>query len=169
MPMFNRLSRDHLLMFFTSLVILASSGDLIIDLSHGASINHLLQETIILLFAIAILTWLFLDRQTKKQEIESLREELSESHQQSSSDSLEIAHSKRQLAEFIRDQFTEWKLTESEREIGQLLLKGCSLKEIAALRGTAEKTIRQQASSIYQKSGVSGRHAFSAWFIEDIL
>ncbi len=50
-----------------------------------------------------------------------------------------------------------------------VLLKGFSLKEISALRGTAEKTIRQQAPSIYQKTGVSGRHAFAAWFIEDFL
>ncbi len=32
-------------------------------------------------------------------------------------------------------------------------------------RNTVEKTVRQQASSIYQKAGVSGRHAFAAWFL----
>ena len=37
------------------------------------------------------------------------------------------------------------------------------------VRGTAEKTIRQQASSIYQKANILGRHSFSAWFIEDFL
>jgi DNA-binding CsgD family transcriptional regulator len=37
------------------------------------------------------------------------------------------------------------------------------------LRGTAEKTIRQQASAIYKKAGVAGRHVFSAWFMEDLL
>ena len=39
----------------------------------------------------------------------------------------------------------------------------------ADLRSTLEKTVRQQASSIYQKAGVSGRHAFAAWFLEDYL
>ncbi len=43
------------------------------------------------------------------------------------------------------------------------------LRHCSALRGTSEKTIRQQASSIYQKSGLPSRHAFSAWFIEDFL
>jgi len=33
----------------------------------------------------------------------------------------------------------------------------------------AGKTVRQQAPASYKKSDVSGRHAFSAWFIEDIL
>jgi len=32
-----------------------------------------------------------------------------------------------------------------------------------------EKTVRQQASAIYSKAGLSGRHAFSAWFIEELL
>jgi DNA-binding NarL/FixJ family response regulator len=58
---------------------------------------------------------------------------------------------------------------EEVRNLPQPALKGFSLKEIAALRGTSEKTIRQQASSVYKKAGLSGRHAFSAWFIEDIL
>jgi len=50
-----------------------------------------------------------------------------------------------------------------------LLLKGLSFKEIAALRITLEKTVRQQASSIYRKSGISGRHELAAWCIEDYL
>ena len=49
------------------------------------------------------------------------------------------------------------------------MLKGLSFKEIAALRQTREKTVRAQASAIYRKAGVNGRHAFAAWFIEDFL
>ena len=73
------------------------------------------------------------------------------------------------LGEAIAQQFATWELTQSEREVGWLLLKGLTLKEIAAMRDTAEKTVRQHASAIYRKSGVSGRHAFAAWFIEDCL
>jgi DNA-binding CsgD family transcriptional regulator len=76
---------------------------------------------------------------------------------------------RRKLGHVVAQQFSEWGLTGSEQEVGWLLLKGLSLKEIALVRQTQEKTVRQQASSIYGKSGVSGRHAFSAWFIEDIL
>jgi DNA-binding NarL/FixJ family response regulator len=50
-----------------------------------------------------------------------------------------------------------------------LLLKGLSFKEISAVRNTKEKTVRQQASTIYSKSGVDGRHTFSAWFLEDFI
>jgi DNA-binding NarL/FixJ family response regulator len=73
------------------------------------------------------------------------------------------------LGEAIDRQFLTWKLTEAEREIGLLLLKGLSLKEIAAVRVTSERTIRAQAQSIYAKAGLSGRAALSAFFLEDLL
>ena len=50
-----------------------------------------------------------------------------------------------------------------------LLLKGFSLKDIAELRRTHEKTVRAQAASIYAKSGLSGRSELSAFFLEDLL
>ena len=49
------------------------------------------------------------------------------------------------------------------------LLKGLSFDEIATVRDTKEKTVRQQATAIYRKSGLNGRHEFAAWFFEDFL
>ena len=48
-------------------------------------------------------------------------------------------------------------------------MKGLTFKENATVRETREKTVRQQASTIYAKSGLEGRHAFAAWFLEDFL
>ena len=73
------------------------------------------------------------------------------------------------LSSAIDAQFERWQLTSAEREIALLLLKGLSHKEIAALRDTSERTIRQQAQSIYGKSNLSGRAALSAFFLEDLL
>ena len=73
------------------------------------------------------------------------------------------------LGEAIDRQFLTWKLTGAEREIGLLILKGMSHKEIAAARVTSERTIRAQARSIYAKAGLSGRAALSAFFLEDLL
>ena len=73
------------------------------------------------------------------------------------------------LGETIDRQFLTWKLTEAEREVGLLILKGLSLNEIAATRVTSERTIRAQARSIYAKAGLSGRAALSAFFLEDLL
>ena len=73
------------------------------------------------------------------------------------------------LGEAIDRQFLTWKLTEAERDVGLLILKGLSLKEIAAMRVTSERTVRAQARSIYAKAGLSGRAALSAFFLEDLL
>jgi DNA-binding CsgD family transcriptional regulator len=73
------------------------------------------------------------------------------------------------LGEAIDEQFSRWNLTEAEREVALLLLKGLSLKEIAAVRATTERTIRAQARALYSKAGLTGRAALSAFFLEDLL
>lgn len=69
----------------------------------------------------------------------------------------------------IENQFARWELTKAEAEVGLLLLKGLSHKEIAEVRGTAERTTREQARTVYRKAGLSGRSALSAFFLEDLL
>jgi DNA-binding CsgD family transcriptional regulator len=73
------------------------------------------------------------------------------------------------LGEAIDAQFSRWNLTEAEREVALLLLKGLSVKEIAAVRATSERTIRAQSAALYSKAGLTGRAALSAFFLEDLL
>lgn len=73
------------------------------------------------------------------------------------------------LAEAIERQFQDWELTSAEREVGLLMLKGFTGREIAGLRGTTEATVRHQSRAVYQKSGMPGRSAFCAYFLEDLL
>jgi DNA-binding CsgD family transcriptional regulator len=73
------------------------------------------------------------------------------------------------LGDGIRRQFESWQLTAAEQDVGLLLLKGFSHKEIARVRGTSEATVRQQAAALYQKAGLSGRTALSAFLLEDLL
>jgi DNA-binding CsgD family transcriptional regulator len=73
------------------------------------------------------------------------------------------------LAQEIERQLLSWKLTTSEKEVAFLLLKGLSLKEIAEIRKTSEKTARAQSTAIYEKSGLSGRSELAAFFLEDLL
>jgi DNA-binding CsgD family transcriptional regulator len=82
---------------------------------------------------------------------------------------LKIQQASRQYAEIIQEQFDVWEFTPSEKEVALLLLKGLSFDEIASVRDTREKTVRQQATAIYRKSGLNGRHEFAAWFFEDFL
>ncbi len=57
----------------------------------------------------------------------------------------------------------------AEREVALLLLKGLSHKDIADVRRTSEKTVRQQSLAVYRKAGLSGRAELSAFFLEDLL
>jgi DNA-binding NarL/FixJ family response regulator len=76
---------------------------------------------------------------------------------------------KAQYLHEVENQFNDWSLTPSEKEVALFMLKGLSTQEIAAARNTKEKTVRQQASSVYAKSQLEGRYALAAWFFEDIL
>ena len=73
------------------------------------------------------------------------------------------------LGQAIDQQFSRWNLTEAEREVALLLLKGLSSKEIAIVRAVSERTVREQARAIYAKGSLSGRTALSAFFLEDLL
>lgn len=160
-------AKESLLILFFTTIIFASGMDLFADLSHGADTTHILKESMLVLLSLLAIVWLFYEKNKQKQQIKQLKQQLEQSNKNKADEY--IIEGRRQLAKIIHQQFSQWKLTQSESEVGLLLLKGLSLKEIAALRNTAEKTVRQQASSIYKKSDIAGRHAFSAWFIEDIL
>ncbi len=73
------------------------------------------------------------------------------------------------LGAAIERQCDHWGLTEAERAVTLLLLKGLSMKEIAQVRGTAERTARQQALAVYRKAKLAGRAELSAFFLEDLL
>lgn len=65
----------------------------------------------------------------------------------------------------VDEQFDAWGLTEAEREVALHLLRGHSHKAIARSTGRSSQTIRQHASALYAKSGLSGRAELSAWFL----
>ena len=161
--------KEILLITVLSVIILGNLFDVVTDYRHGASTLHLLEEAAVIVISTALMLWLLLDLRRQQRELEQLRHELSGQHHPVRAPSPGIASARRQLGTLIQSQFTDWGLTDSEQEVGLLLLKGLSFKEIAALRQTREKTVRAQASAIYRKAGVNGRHAFAAWFIEDFL
>jgi DNA-binding CsgD family transcriptional regulator len=69
----------------------------------------------------------------------------------------------------IQKQFVRWGLTQAEAEIGLLILKGFSHQEIADFRQVSERTVREQARTLYRKAGLTGRSELSAFFLEDLL
>jgi len=73
------------------------------------------------------------------------------------------------LSNKIHEQFKIWALTQAEMDVALLIIKGFSLEEIANLRGTSERTIRDQAASVYHKAKLKNRIELSAYFLEDLL
>jgi DNA-binding NarL/FixJ family response regulator len=73
------------------------------------------------------------------------------------------------LGEAIDEQFSEWDLTPSEREVALLLLKGHSHMEAAKMTDRSERTVRQHAVSVYRKSGLSGRAELAGFFLGDLI
>ena len=69
----------------------------------------------------------------------------------------------------IERQLDAWALTPAEKEVAELLLKGMRHKEIAEVRHTSERTVRQQGLSIYRKAGVESRTELAAYFLEDLI
>lgn len=167
--MFLSNNRETLLVFVFAFVIYASGADLLADLAHGANVEHIVKEAIVVSFSIFAVALLLFGLHRQQLEIKSLRQELETVGQHQILPKKYVLEARKTLHNVVVQQFSEWQLTNSEIEVGWLLLKGLSLKEISIVRNTKEKTVRQQASSIYKKSGLNGRHTFSAWFIEDIL
>ena len=73
------------------------------------------------------------------------------------------------LGRAIDDQFTAWGLTPSEREVALFLLKGHGHKKVAAVTHRSERTVRQHAVAVYEKSGLAGRAELAAFFLEGLM
>ena len=73
------------------------------------------------------------------------------------------------LGRAVDEQFRSWDMTPTEREIALLLLKGHSHKSIARATGRSERTVRQHAVAVYQKSALHGRAELAAFFLEDLM
>jgi DNA-binding CsgD family transcriptional regulator len=73
------------------------------------------------------------------------------------------------LSKRIDQQLRDWGLTPAEYNTAILLIKGLSHKEIAAICGRGERTVRQHSVAVYRKAGLAGRAQLSAYFMEDLL
>lgn len=167
--MFGAQTKEGILILVFAIVVIASGGDMLADLSHGATKEHVLKELLVVTLSLLSIVWLLFGLRRQRIEIRALKEALRAVEQPSTPPDEYVIDGRKKLRDVVTQQFSDWGLTGSESEVGWMLLKGLSLKEIAIVRNTLEKTVRQQASSLYKKAGVSGRHAFSAWFMEDIL
>ncbi len=143
--------------------------DVLTDIDLGIPTWHIIEESIIVLISGIAGLFLFYDIRKRTKNMLLLKNQLDDSDNKLRNITDEMKAARRQYSQVIHDQFEQWQLTQSEQEVAMLLLKGFSFKEISAVRETKEKTVRQQASTIYGKSNVEGRHDFAAWFLEDFI
>lgn len=152
------------------LIAVMAATDISFDLKYHAPWLHIFVEVVLLLACILSTLWLIRGiSRFSQRSIDQLASEIDHgqhqlNHLQQAFDSVLQGLSLR-----ISAQFHTWQLTQSEREIGLLLIKGFTMKEIADVRGTSERTIREQSRKIYQKAGLTGRSSLAAYFLEDLL
>lgn len=144
------------------LIAVLIGWDLSTDYEDGVDPWHLFAEAAVVLLATLGVAFLLRQVQSTRAELDRAREAAMRWRQQNQA-------ILRGLGAAIEEQFARWQLTPAESAVALMLLKGFSHKEIAALRETSERTIREQARAVYRKAGLSGRASLSAFFLEDLL
>jgi DNA-binding NarL/FixJ family response regulator len=138
------------------------------DLTLVEILFEMIEPTLIVVTAAGVV---YLMQRTKRQHEEqlSLLRDLEVARTEGAKWRSDMREVLKGLGDAIDGQFDRWGLTPAEREVALLMLKGLSHKEIAAVRQSSERTVREQARSIYGKANLSGRAALSAFFLEDLL
>lgn len=159
--------------FFISLLLIVAAlhtYGFSLDL-HNADRSplHMVVDALVVIISFAGVGYLMWENYRKQQEITQLNTQLHHSHTRISDLHKKLQQASKGYVEVIHEQLEAWELSPTEKEVALLLLKGLSFDEIASIRNTKEKTVRQQAIAIYRKSGLNGRHEFAAWFFEDFL
>lgn len=150
-------------------ILVLVGADLVTDSLEGVHWSHLIAELAVALAAGAAFLVLLNKSFQKSHELNHSREVIQTREQEVKrwrEESEKFVHG---LSAAIDAQMARWSLTVSEKDIALLLLKGLSLKEIAEIRKTVEKTVRTQSTSIYAKAGLAGRSELAAFFLEDLL
>ncbi|MBB1425266.1 MULTISPECIES: helix-turn-helix transcriptional regulator [Shewanella] len=161
--------KDVVIISLLGLNILFKLFDTIADAQFGAPELHILLEIMLILLTAIGTIYLSYDLVRRSREMKQLAKQLINADKKIDNLSSHMRSARQEYSKAVSIQFHTWSFTKSEQQVAFLLLKGLSFKEIAEVRQTKEKTVRQQASSIYGKATVDGRHTFCAWFMEDFI
>ena len=157
-------------------VALLTPIDLVGDLGEGTTFGHVAIEGGVVLVGVAGLVLGLRRMLALRRRERAARAEVSELGRRVAVAREEAERWRREakdlldgLGAAIERQLVHWQLSEAERDVARLLLKGLSHKEVAELRQVGEATVRQQARAVYRKAGVDGRHDLAAFFLEGLL
>jgi DNA-binding CsgD family transcriptional regulator len=148
---------------------LASGIDLVLDSPRRWLSFHAIYELVVTAGGLVTATALWMAWARAERSVATMRRSLEERSTERDAWQSRAHQALEGLSRAIDEQLQTWKLTPTEREIAIQLLKGRSHKQIAAETGRSERTVRQHAVVIYQKSGLGGRAELGAFFLEGLM
>ena len=150
-------------------IIVGGTADLVMDKPATWLSFHVIFETLMIAGALVMATTLWLGWWRSAHWAASLRESLEAQRAERDAWKASAQTALDGLGRAIDAQFRTWHLTPTEGEVALMLLKGYGHKEIAALTGRSERTVRQHAGVVYEKAGLSGRAELAAYFLQDLM
>jgi DNA-binding CsgD family transcriptional regulator len=150
-------------------IIVGGIADLVMDQPASWLTIHVAFESLMIAGALTMATTLWLGWWRSAHSAADLRASLDVERAERDQWSDSARHPLVGLVRAIDAQFTQWHLTPAEREVALLLLKGYGHKQIAARTGRSERTARQHAGVVYEKSGLGGRAELAAYFLQDLM
>ena len=163
-------SRLHVILAIALLsIIVGGTADLMMDKPATWLSFHVMFETLMIAGALVMATTLWLGWWRSAHSAAALRASLETQRAERDAWKASAQAALEGLGHAIDAQFTAWRLTPTEREVALMLLKGYGHKEIAALTGRGERTVRQHAGVVYEKAGLAGRAELAAYFLHDLM
>jgi len=163
-------TRLHVILAIALLsIIVGGTADLMMDRPATWLSFHVIFETLMIAGAMVMATTLWLGWWRSAHSAVALRASLETQRAERDAWRASAQAALDGLARAIDVQFTAWRLTPTEREVALMLLKGYGHKEIAALTGRSERTVRQHAGVVYEKAGIAGRAELAAYFLHDLM
>jgi DNA-binding NarL/FixJ family response regulator len=161
---------QHRLAFTLLLLTIVVGGavDLALDAPEDWGSFHVVYEIVLIAGALGMVAWLWRGWWRAEASAGALRRTLAERQAERDAWRTRARRALEGLGRAVEEQFDAWRLTPAEREVALLLLKGHGHKQIAAATGRSERTVRQHAVSVYQKSRLQGRAELAAFFLEDL-
>lgn len=159
---------DALVIGVLAMVGVGGVADLLMDRPTNWWSAHVLLELALVAASSILGTSLWLRWRTVLAELHATRRSLVERQAERDAWRANAEGALRSLGEAIASQMSRWGLTPAEREVALLILQGLGHKQIAARTGRSERTVRQHAVSVYDKSGQGGRAELAAFFLNGV-
>jgi DNA-binding CsgD family transcriptional regulator len=149
-------------------IVMGGAVDLALDAPQDWTSFHVVYEVVLIAGALGLVIWLWRGWWKAEASAGALRRTLAERQAERDAWRARASRALEGFGQAVEEQFDAWRLTPAEREVALLLLKGHGHKQIAAATGRSERTVRQHAVSVYQKSRLQGRAELAGFFLEDL-